>query len=231
MTGVNWGIANQGGGFQNALAMVTQMGAQARQVRQQNALLEQRQQALDLQRERQQGEMQKEAQTSDLTRRVLEGDESAMTELATVNFPRWEKLDANRKTKATEEAKVFGQASLDLLQVPYEQRRGRIIQYAQQFPEYAEQINQLAFLSAEQQDLALRGQVIEAQMVGKLHQMESPRYQAIPEGGTLVNTKDSGAVRQFQGQPSGGLSVVRTGRDASGRRVVELSDGSIQYAD
>lgn len=177
---------------------------------------------------------QQEARGQQLIRAAMgEGPqaEAALVELAAVNRAAWKDISKDQQDKIARESEIFGQAALDFLQVPFDQRRGRFVQFAQQFPDYKDEIQEIAFLPQDQQEMALRGVVIDARMVGKLHQMERPSYQAIPEGGTLVNTKDPGAVRQFQAQPSGGLSVVRTGRDASGRRVVELSDGSIQYAD
>jgi hypothetical protein len=60
--------------------------------------------------------------------------------------------------------------------------------------------------------------------------MTDPRYQVLPEGADLVNTRDPQAVAQFAPGAGGGRTVVRTGRDASGRRVVQYSDGTIDYA-
>ena len=204
----------------------------------------QRQQAINQRDRAAQQESQQKAMTAQLVRAAMAGDEAALDELAVVNRAAWKDINADQQEQIVRESETLGQAALDVLQVPFEQRQGRIIQYAQQLPQYAEQINELAFLPQEQQDLALRGVVIDARMVGKLHQMEKPqafnvgpgegRYERNPRTGgikTIVQPNLGGAPT-FSPVPQGqGPTVVRTGRDASGRRVVQLSDGTIQYAD
>ncbi len=224
-----WG-PGAAGGFQNALAAGLQIGQVARQNQQQNALMQQREAMIanqtrdqQMQEQRFAQQQQAEAQTADLTARALQGDDAALTELATVNFERWKSLDGTMKQKATEETQVLGNAALDLLNRPYEQRRGLIIAYAQQFPDSAEKINEVAFLPQSEQDAALRAVVAEAKMVDKLITMERPSYQAIPEGGTLVNTRDPAAVQQFQGggatQPSIAEGQTAT-NPQTGQRIV-----------
>jgi hypothetical protein len=144
-------------------------------------------------------QQQAEAQTADLTARAMQGDDAALTQLATVNFDRWKTLDAQIKGKAAEESQILGNAGLDLLNRPYEQRRDLFLAYAQQMPQFADKIQEVAFLPANEQEAALRTVVAEAKMVDKLISMERPSYQAIPEGGTLVNTRDPSAVQSFQG--------------------------------
>jgi len=208
---MNWGPGAQGG-FQNALAMGMQMGQVARQNQQQNALMQQRQQAIDLQgqemmrrQQEVQAKAQQEQQTNDLTARALQGDEGALTELATVSFDRWKSLDGTMKAKATEESQVLGNAALGLLNVPHQQRQGQFIAIAQQMPQFADKIQEVAFLPPDEQDAALRTVIAEAKLMDKLIAMERPSYQVIPEGGTLVNTRDPGAIQQFQGGAQGGL--------------------------
>lgn len=151
----------------------------------------------------QQAKAQQEQQTADLTQRALGGDEAALNELATVNFQRYSALADDQKAAAREEAKAFAGAALDVLQLPFNERQGRIVGYAQQMPQYADEINQLAFLPPEEQEAALRAAIVEGNLIEKLHAMERPRYQAIPEGGTLVDTSNPSAVRDFQGQQGG----------------------------
>jgi hypothetical protein len=219
-----WGPGAQGG-FQNALAMGMQMGQVARQNQQQNALMQQRQAQIDLQGRQFEAEQAAAAQTADLTAKALQGDDAALSQLATVNFDRWKSLDGQIKGKAAEDAQVLGNAAIDLLNVPFAERPGRIIAYAQQFPQFAEKINQVAYLPQGEQEAALRTVVAEAKMIDKLIQMERPSYQAIPEGGTLVNTRDPSAVQQFQGGAAqGGGSQYMEGQTAinptTGQRIV-----------
>lgn len=218
-----WGGNN---GFQNALAMGMQMGAQARQAKEardeRNALAayvkspnEQTFAGLADVRpdiaigERQQMQaQQQEAMVADLSNRYLGGDAAAGDELARINFDRWSKIDGAVKAKAKQDADLFGGAALDVLQVPPgEQRRARIITYAQQFPQLADQINEIAFLPPQEQETRLRAVVAQAGLIQKLHDMERPSYQAIPEGGTLVNTRDPAAVQQFQQGTGQGVAI------------------------
>lgn len=211
-----WGPGAQGG-FQNALAMGLQVGQMVRQGQDQRnernalaayakdpseanfgGLADVRPDIAIQQREVMAAQQAKQAEAK-LVQQALGGDDAALGQLATVNFDKWKTLDGQVKAQALQEAQTFGNAALDILQVPYQQRQGRIIGYAQQFPEFADKINELAYLPQAEQDAALRGVLADAKMIGKLHEMERPSYQAIPEGGTLVNTRDPNAVQQFQG--------------------------------
>ena len=144
-------------------------------------------------------QQQQEAQTADLTAKALQGDDTALSQLATVNFERWKGLEGGLKQKASEQSQVLGNAGLELLNRPYEQRRDLFIAFAQQMPQFAGTIQEVAFLPANEQDAALRAVVAEAKLTEKLIAMERPSYQVIPEAGTLVNTRDPQAVQQFQG--------------------------------
>jgi len=202
---MSWG-PGAAGGFQNALATGLQLGQMVDQRRQQNQLMQQREVMIanqtrdqQMQEQRFMQEQQTQQQTADLTAKAVQGDETALSQLATVNFDRWKALEGTMKTKAAEESQVLGNLSLDLLNRPYEQRRDLFIGAAQQMPQFAEKIQEVAFLPPAEQEAALRSVIAEAKMVDKLIQMERPSYQAIPEGGTLVNTRDPQAVQQFQG--------------------------------
>ena len=235
---MKWGPGAQGG-FQNALMTGLQLGQMAGQQKrardERNALAayakdpnEQNFAGLaDVRPDiaiQQRGQMQAQQAKQlegDLTQRALSGDEDALNQLATVNFDRWKSLDATTRARATEQAKLFGEASLDVLQVPPgPARRERIMTYAQQFPQLADQINDIAFLPPAEQEARLRAIVVEANLTQRLHQMENPVYQAIPEGGTLVNTRDPVAVREFQGQSSGYQEGQTAVNSQTGQRIV-----------
>lgn len=223
-----WG-QGAAGGFQNALAAGLQMGQIARQNQQQDMFMRQREAQIQQQGAQFEAEQAEALRKQDaarvegeLTAAALGGNEEALTQLATRNFDKWKSISGELKAKAVGEAELYGNAALDLLQVPYEQRRGRFIAYSQQFPELGDKIQEVAFLPAEQQETALRAALAEAKMIGKLHEMERPSYQAIPEGGTLVNTRDPAAVQQFQGgAASGGFVEGQTATNpATGQRIV-----------
>lgn len=233
---VNWGLAgNAQRGFQNALAFGMQMGAQARQAQERkeyrNALAQfdpskpETLQAVmaanpevGLQLRGQVQAQQQEAQIAELTQQSLSDDPEisgpALDQLASVNFDRWSKLDTRQRAQAAEEAKVFGEAALDIASQPYDQRRGRIIGYAQQFPEYAEQINQIAFLPEAEQDAALRAAIVEAGLMERLQRMEQPQtFNVGPGEGRYERDPRTGEINTIV-QPNYGqapaFSPVRT---------------------
>jgi hypothetical protein len=181
-----------------------QMGQIARQNQQQNQLMQQRDvmianQTRDQQMQEQRfvQQQQREAQTADLTARALQGDPKALSELATVNFDRWRSLDGSMKQKATEESAVFGNAALDLLNTPSEQRRAKLQGYVQQMGQQYPEVAQIAQLPPEQLDAALRSAVFEAQMVDKLIAMERPDYQPLGSDQVFVDIRNPSAVAQF----------------------------------
>lgn len=221
MTQINWGLAN-GGNFQNALATGLQFGQMAAQAKQQretkNALaaygqspneetlggVMQADPRLGIQLRGDMQAQQAKAAEAGLTQRALAGDTAALDELATVNFNKWKALSAETKAAAASEAKLFGNAAIDILGTPEAQRAAKLQGYAQQFGQQYPEIAQIAQLPPEQLDAALRGAVAEAGMVEKLIAMEQPKYMAIPEGGTLVDTRNPQAVSSFasnQSQP------------------------------
>jgi len=237
---MNFGPGAQGG-FQNALALGLQVGDMARQRKERNALSAYAKDpneanfgavadvrpdiAIPMQQQRaqQQAEGEAEARLADLRTRALGGDDQALTELATANFDQWKGVNAEVKSKMAADSEILGNAAIQLISTPYEQRPGQIVAYAQQFPQFAEQIQEIAYLPQAQQDEALRAVVAQAKMVGKLIEIERPSYQAIPEGGTLVNTRDPGAVQQFQqgGAPQGGIAEGQTATNPqTGQRIV-----------
>lgn len=222
MTSPNWGLA-QGGGFQNALTTGLQFGQMVRQRQDEkeykNALMQYNpddpetlkpimaarpEVGLKLRDEVQ--ARQSERQTAELTQRAIRGDAEAMKQLATVNFDRWKALDTNQRAAATQEAELFGNAAMDILNRPPEQRMAAVQQYAQQFGQQYPEIGQIASLPPEQLEGVLRGAIAEAGMVKQLDEMLRPRYQAIPEGGTLVDTSSPQAVQSYMGGMGAGAA-------------------------
>ena len=215
---INFGNNAAQAGFQNALAMGMQMGAQAREARERkeyrNALANydpsnpesiKAVMAVDprtgLQLQQQAAEQQAKQREGELVQAALGGDQTAFDQLATVNFDKWKALDTRQKDAAAQESKIFGNAALDILNSPPEQRQAKVQAYAAQLgPQYPD-VMQIAQLPSDQLETVLRAAVFEAQMIDKLIALEQPKYMAIPEGGTLVNTRDPQAVQQFgQGQ-------------------------------
>jgi hypothetical protein len=209
---IQWN-ALAGGGFQNALATGLQLGQVARQQQdrrdERNALAAFVKNPsgetaaavapFNPQLAYQYGQDQRAAQVQQvetgLAQRALAGDEAALAELATVNFDKWKSLNPEIKARAREESELYGQAALDLLQVPYAQRRDRVIAYSQRFPEIREQIEEIAYLPQAEQETALRAVVIDARMVGKLHDMEQPQaFNVGPGEGRYERNPRTGAI-------------------------------------
>lgn len=169
------------------------------------AVIAQRNPALAQRLQEQQAKQQEAAITSQLTQQAMSDDPAqrtaAMRQLATVNFDRWRVLGTEQKQAAEQEAEVFGNAAMDVLNRPPEQRPAAIMAYASRLQN--DEIAQIAQLPPDQQEAALRAAIAEAGMVKELIAMEMPDYMAIPQGGTLVDTRNPGAVRQFgQGAPA-----------------------------
>jgi hypothetical protein len=216
---MNWGPGAQGG-FQNALALGMQVGDMARQRKEHNALSAYAKDPseanfgavadvrpdiaipMQQQQQQQQAASEAEARLADLRARALAGDDAALTQLATESFDQWKGINSEVKAKAAADSEVLGNAAIQLINTPYEQRPGQIVAYAQQFPQFAEKIQEIAYLPQAQQDEALRAVVAQAKMVGKLIEIERPSYQVLPQGADLVNTRDPRAVAQFA--PGGG---------------------------
>ena len=211
---INWGALQQGGGFQNALATGLQLGQMARERQDQrefrNALAQydpSRPETLQpimavrpevgLQLRGEVQAQQRAAQEADLTQRAISGDAAALDRLATVNFDKWKGLDARQKAAATQEAKMFGDVALNLSQIPYAQRRDQILAIAQRMPQYADEINEIAFLPEAEQNNALRVAITEAGIIDRLIQLEQPNYQPLGPDQVFVNVRDPAAVGQF----------------------------------
>lgn len=167
--------------------------------------------------------------------------------------------------------------------VPYEQRRGLLQSAAPVLMANGWSNEQLSRFDPT--DDQLQGLIAVSKTVEQAISANEPKYMAIPQGGTLVNTRDPQAVSSFgatpppaQPQPAQPASmsaqdalrnatgrgfvlpdevqaiksqlgpngqatfegwlkqnnvkvVTRTGTDASGRKVVQFEDGTIQYAD
>ena len=210
---INWGLA-QGNGFQNALATGMQMGAQAREAKERreyrNALANydpanpetikpimeiDPRTGMALRKESQ--AMQAQQMEADLTQRALAGDPDALLQMATVNFDKWKTLDSQQRDAITQEAEVNGNAAMDVLRLPPQQRAQAVMAYANRLG--SQEIAQLADLPPQELEAALRAAIAEAGMVKELHAMERPDYQAVPYDSTLVNVRDPQAVAQFAG--------------------------------
>lgn len=139
-----------------------------------------------------------------LFRAAIGGDEKAMDELAVQSFDKWKQLDKSQKDKAAQEAKIFANAALDILNRPPEQRGAALQAYAQQLGQEYPEVQQVLQLPPEQQEAALRAAVAEGALIERLLDREQPKYMAIPQGGTLVDTRNPQALQTFGQAPQAG---------------------------
>lgn len=137
---------------------------------------------------------QQEAAVADLQRRAAGGDRTALAELAGIDIDAYDKLADNERVGTKERVSAIGQAALAVSQLPPEQRPaawdGYIDQLSQRYPELAEYRGQYS-------EQALMGAIAQAEQMGKFFELSDPRFQVIPEGGTLVNTRDPAAIQQY----------------------------------
>lgn len=223
-----------------------------------------------------------EQRAADLRTKAAQGDPAALQELVGIDFEGWSKLDANKRRLIEDQTKYTGQAALRISQIkdPVEQAAAwdQAVEQGVQAG-YAGMADYRGKFSPQ----ALQGAIDNAGLVEKFIELAQPKYTAIPEGGTLVNTRDPAAVASFtQGggtppqlptpptiapetalrnatargyvlpdeaaaikanlggngqaafdgwlQQNNVKVVTRTGT-SNGRKVIQFSDGTTQYAD
>lgn len=146
-----------------------------------------------------------------LVQAALGGDPAALRQLATVNFDTWRTLDTQQRETVKQEADIYGNAAMDVLRLPPNQRAQAVMAYADRLG--SAEIAELANLPPQELEAALRAQIAESGMIKELHAMERPSYMAVPYDSTLVNTRDPAAVAQFgaSGGQSQGAPIQITG--------------------
>lgn len=299
---IQWGNNSALAGFQNALALGADIGGAIRQNREDNALaafmttqtpetqsalmkvnpkLGMQAQDRIASQQAAQAKLMQEQRAADLRTKAAQGDPDALQQLVGIDFDSWKTLDANKRKMVADQNTYIGQSALRISQLPAEQQAAEWDNAIAQgvsmgFQELGKQRGQYS-------PQALRGAIDNAGLVDKFLSLAEPKYTTIPEGGTLVNTRDPEAVRQFQGgaippaippanviTPQQALKaatargyvlpdeataiksglgangqaafegwleqnkvkmVTRTGTAPDGRKVVQFSDGTTQYAD
>jgi hypothetical protein len=257
---INFGALQQGGGFQNALATGLQLGAMARQRQDErefrNALTQfdpnnpetlkpimAARPDVGMQLQGQMQQQQRAAQEAELTEQALSNDpkvrDQALQQLAKINFPKFKSLNEMQQEAVTAETTLFGNAALDLSQIPYEQRRDMFITYAQKMPQFAEQINEIAFLPQAEQERVLQVAIVNAGLLQEMLKLNAPQtlnvqpgagvYERDPRTGaisTIIQPNYGQApsfspVPQGGGGSSGGFSEGQTATNpATGQKIV-----------
>lgn len=142
---------------------------------------------------------------------LVSGDQSALGQLATYNpqmafqvqqsqASRQAEIEKQQQAKLAEAKKIVGQSALQIAQMPEDQRPAA---WDQQIDYLVGQgYDGLAQYRGKYSPQSLMGVISEAGLANELRTATQPSYQVIPEGGTLVNTRDPAATSQFSAPQS-----------------------------
>jgi hypothetical protein len=132
--------------------------------------------------------------------------EELMGQLAAIDPETWARMDTRIKDQAKAATSYMAQAVMDVSRMTDETQRAQVwTRYVQQAEANGMDIpTHLERYSPE----ALNQAAVEAGTMEKLIKSQEPDYMAIPEGGTLVNTRDPQAVASF-GRQGGGAQLPR----------------------
>lgn len=149
-----------------------------------------------------------DAEVRRLTALAATGDRAAQAQLWGLDPDVADKLGDNERQELGQRVSAVGQAALRISQLPPEARPqawdASIDQLSRQYPELAEYKGQYS-------EDGLMSAIDNAKLVSEHFALERPAYQAIPEGGTLVNTRDPAAVASFTrgaGAPAGDIPTL-----------------------
>ena len=144
--------------------------------------------------------LMQEQRAADLRTKAAQGDPNALQQLVGIDFDSWKTLGAEQRQRVKDINEYTGQAGLRISQLPPEQRAAAWDQVIDNG--VARGFKELASKRGQYSDKALTDAIDGAGLVDKFLSLAEPKYTTIPEGGTLVNTRDPNAVRQFQGGAS-----------------------------
>lgn len=152
---------------------------------------------------------EQDAAAADLQRRAAGGDRAALAELASIDLDAYDKLADNDRATMKERVDAIGNAALDIANRPEAERAAAwdayIDQLSTRYPELAE-------YKGHYSEELLRSAIADAGKMQDFLKSGMPDYQVIPEGGTLVNTRDPGAVQSFVG--GGDIPTVASPEEA-----------------
>jgi hypothetical protein len=158
-----------------------------------------------------QSKRQQAREVADLQRRAATGDRAALAELAGIDLDAYDKLADNDRQATQERVGAIGQAALRISQLPPEQQPqawdAAVDQLSVNFPE-------LAQYKGRYSPEALQSAIDQAKLVGQFFELERPRWQAIPEGGALVNTSDPAAVAEYMAGQGRNLPTIANPEEA-----------------
>lgn len=136
-------------------------------------------------------------------------------------------LQKVQQEKLEQAKKVVGQSALQIAQLPEADRPNA---WDQQIDYLVSQgYDGLAQYRGKYNPQSLMGVIAEAGLANELRTATQPNYQVIPEGGTLVNTRDARAVSQFgapqadmQARPASPSDGAQMGNAQSARDMTRV---------
>lgn len=163
-------------------------------------------------------QQQQETQSAALRTRAAQGDATAMSQLIGVDFDAWKSLSGEQRQSIKAQNEYVGNAALDISRLAPEQQAAAWDSYIQQG---SQQYPALAEYQGKYSPQALQSALASSGMMKQFIDMTDPKYQVIPEGGTLVNTNDPAAVRSFVGDqaPQQAKAPVRVTSPAEARNL------------
>ncbi len=154
----------------------------------------------------QQRQQQKADKERDVKVRAAKGDKAAIAELAGIDWDAWTKISKADKDAIKARNDYMGNAALRISQAPEAQRPQLWDAAVQQGVQLG--YSDLASFQGQYNPQALEALIANSGQVAKLFELEKPNYQVIPEGGTLVNTRDPAALQQVANQNSSAANMA-----------------------
>lgn len=241
MSQINFGMLNDGGGFQNALMQGVRYGTHLRQQKQAqereaavdnayrgmiagdpnavNALAQVDPRAAYQMKVGQDQNAQAERERQ-IKVRAAQGDKAAIAELAGVDWDAWTKISQPDKDALKRKVDYLGQAALRISQAPEAQRAQMWDAYVQQGVQMG--YGDLAEYQGQYNPQALEGLIANAGQVSKLFELEQPQLRNIGPGEGLYDV--SGVKR---GEPVKTIVEPNMGGGEFGQPVVPK--GAIDY--
>lgn len=166
-------------------------------------------------------EKAKKLEAQRLTAAAAAGDKTAAAQLAGIDLDAWDKLADNQRQSVKTRAEYIGNAALQISRLPEAERPAAWDAAVTQGKQFG--VDGLDGYVGKYSPEALNSALASAGQVKTFLDMNEPKYQALPEGGTLVNTNDPNAVRSYMGG-LGALASAQT-KTIGGKTYFQTPDG------
>lgn len=175
-----------------------------------------------IQQRQQMAKQQQEQQAAQLRMAAAQGDAGALQQLVGIDFDSWKALDGSLKQKVKAQNDYIGQAALRISQLDPQQQPAAWDQAIAQgvqmgFPE-------LQNYAGKYSPQAVQGAIDNAGLVEKFISLAEPRYMAVPNDATLVNTRNPSAVASFGASAAPATTAIPAAAADHLRQHPELKD-------